>query len=398
MSFNRLLVPGEILYGIDSFKETGKLVSKFGTKALIISDPVMEKNRTAETCKDYLLKEGISSSLYAGIESEPTDLHVDEALSICKRENCDVIIAIGGGSCIDTGKAAAAIMTNGGHIRDYSGGKKEFTKKPLPFIAVPTTAGTGSEATKVTVITDTKSVVKMMISQPALLPAAAIVDPVLTMSCPPHVTAATGVDAICHAVEAFISRRSQPLTDTLALKAIELIMGSIRTAFENGEDKEARNQMSLGSMLAGMAFSNSTVTLVHGMSRPIGAMFHVPHGISNAMLLPAVLEFTKKEAADRLAEIAFLLKPESKGKTSQEAAEEFIQDVKLLCMDLQIPNLCQWGIDRTQFIKTLPKMAEDALASGSPCNNPKVPAHSEIKELYQVCYNYNFSANPSAAR
>lgn len=398
MHFNRLLVPGEILYGADSFKEAGKLSSKLGTKALIISDPVMMENGTAEACREYLLQEGLQSVIYAGIETEPTSLHVEKALSICKGEACDVILAIGGGSCIDTGKAAAALMTNEGRIQDYAGGKKNFTRKPLPFIAVPTTAGTGSEATKVTVITDTESVVKMMISQPELLPAAAIVDPLLTVSCPPHVTAATGIDALCHAVEAYISEKRQPVTDMIALKAVDLIMGSIHAAYQNGEDLAARDQMALGSMLAGMAFSNASVTLVHGMSRPIGALFHVPHGISNAMLLPAVLEFGIAEASDRLADIARFLNPERKDKSNQEAAEAFIGDVKQLCLDLEIPNLKKWGIDEAEFSRHLSKMADDALASGSPANFPRVPAHAEIMELYQTCFNYDFSLAASAAR
>jgi alcohol dehydrogenase class IV len=391
MTFHRLLIPNQILYGKDSFAEVGKLAGVLGQKALIISDPIMDKIGNVNLCEKYLQEGNIPYSKYLGVDSEPTDIHVEEALSVCKKENCDVIVAVGGGSCIDTAKAVAVIMTNGGHIRDYSGGKRAFSHQPLPLIAVPTTAGTGSEVTKVTVIIDTKNDVKMMISQPELLPAVAIVDPALTVSCPPSVTAATGVDALCHAIEAFISRRAQPVTDTLALKAIELIVGSIRKAYGNGEDLEARDNMALGSMLAGMAFSNASVTLVHGMSRPIGAMFHVPHGISNAMLLPAVLEFTKGEASDRLSTVARLILPETKELSDIEAVEELIDEIKQLCSDLQIPNLKTWGIDKEKFDLVVSKMATDALASGSPGNNPKVPTHEEIIDLYYHCYEYDFS-------
>lgn len=392
MSFHQLLMPSNILYGKDSFGEIGKLAKDLGQKVLIISDPIMEKIGNVELCEKYLQEENVPYATYLGVDSEPTDIHVDEALAICREEGCDVVIAVGGGSCIDTAKAVAVLVTNSGHIRDYYGGTKAFDKKPLPLIAVPTTAGTGSEVTAVTVITDTKHDIKMMLKQPELMPAVAIVDPMLTLSCPRNVTAATGVDALCHAIEAFVSKCSQPVTDTLALKAIELITGSIRKAYETGNDIEARNNMALGSMLAGMAFSNASVTLVHGMSRPIGAMFHVPHGISNAMLLPAVLEFTKGEAIDRLSTVARLVLPETKELLDHEAVEELINEVKQLCMDLHIPNLKKWGIDKEKLDLVVSKMATDALASGSPGNNPKVPSHEEIIELYYNCYEYDFSA------
>jgi len=285
------------------------------------------------------------------------------------------------------------MMTNEGTISDYVGNAKMFTKKPVPLIAIPTTAGTGSEVTKVTVIIDTKTDVKMMISQPALLPAVAIVDPLLTVSCPPSVTAATGVDALCHSIEAYISRRAHPVTDVLALSAIEAIIGHLRRAYENGQDIEAREKMAIAAMKAGMAFSNASVTLVHGMSRPIGALFHVPHGVSNAMLLPGVLEFTKESAIERLAVIARLINPQLKDVSNAEAADALVEEVKQLCRDLHIPNMKTWGIDKTAFDKAVDKMAADALASGSPSNNPRVPTHEEIVALYHICYDYRYDTN-----
>ncbi|MBP1931075.1 iron-containing alcohol dehydrogenase [Ammoniphilus resinae] len=391
MSFYQLLVPNQILYGDGSFQELGKQASLLGKKVLLISDPIMDKIGNVAQTEALLQKEGISYAKYLGVDTEPTDLHVEEALTLCQKEACDVIVAVGGGSCIDTGKAVAVMMTNEGKLNDYVGNKKLFTEKPLPLIAVPTTAGTGSEATKVTVITDTITEVKMMISQPELLPRVAIVDPLLTISCPPSVTAATGVDALCHAIEAYISRRSQPVTDTLALKSIELIMGNLRFAYNQPDDLDARGHMSLASMLAGAAFSNASVTLVHGMSRPVGALFHVPHGVSNAMLLPAVLEYTKESAVEKLAEIGSLIKPEWKKLSNQELADIVILEVKNLCQDLHIPNMKTWGIDKENFLQVINKMAADALASGSPGNNPRIPSQEEIVQLYQVCYDYDFS-------
>lgn len=398
MTFHQLLMPSQVLYGKDSFTEVGKQAKALGKKVLIISDPIMGKIGNVKLCETYLQNEGLPYAKYLGVDSEPTDIHVDEALALCMEEQCDVIVTVGGGSCIDTAKAVAVIMTNGGHIRDYYGNETLFHKKPLPLIVAPTTAGTGSEVTSVTVITDTKHDVKMMLKQPELLPTVAIVDPTLTISCPPPVTAATGVDALCHAIEAFISRRAQPITDTLALQAIELIIGNIRTAYEDGANIEARDKMALGSMLAGIAFSNASVTLVHGMSRPIGAMFHVPHGISNAMLLPAVLEFTKEEASARLAEIARKVLKEQVGLSENELVEEFINEIKQLCKDLSIPNLKSWGIDKDKLDAVVSKMAEDAIISGSPANNPKVPTHEEIVNLYYVCYEYELSVRQQVVK
>ncbi|NNU88872.1 iron-containing alcohol dehydrogenase [Geobacillus sp. MR] len=388
-----LLVPNRVIYGRDTFREVGRQAKTLGTKALIVSDPVMENIGLVARCEQYLREAGLPLATYTRVDTEPTDVHVKEALDVCRSEQCDVIVAIGGGSSIDAAKAVAVMMTNEGTISDYVGNAKMFTKKPVPLIAIPTTAGTGSEVTKVTVIIDTKTDVKMMISQPALLPAVAIVDPLLTVSCPPSVTAATGVDALCHSIEAYISRRAHPVTDVLALSAIEAIIGHLRRAYENGQDIEAREKMAIAAMKAGMAFSNASVTLVHGMSRPIGALFHVPHGVSNAMLLPGVLEFTKESAIERLAVIARLINPQLKDVSNAEAADALVEEVKQLCRDLHIPNMKTWGIDKTAFDKAVDKMAADALASGSPSNNPRVPTHEEIVALYHICYDYRYDTN-----
>lgn len=394
--YYQLLMPGKIIYGRDSFSQVGIQAAQLGAKVLIISDPIMVKVGNVALCETYVAEQGLAYATYTGIETEPTDIHVEEALAVCQQEGCDVIVAVGGGSCIDTAKAVACMATNEGYIGDYMGGQKPFSAKPLPLIACPTTAGTGSEVTKVTVIINTKTQVKMMISQPELLPVVAIVDPILTLSCPPAVTAATGIDALCHAVEAYLSRKSQPVTDMLALKAMELIIRHLLRSYQDGQDMEAREKVALGSMLAGAAFSNASVTLVHGMSRPIGALFHVPHGISNAMLLPVVLEYTKESAIEKLASIGHMLHPEWKSQSVSEAAENTIVEMKQLCKRLHIPNLKKWGIDKEAFEAALPKMAADALASGSPANNPLVPTHEEIVQLYRRSYEYELTTTQMA--
>lgn len=394
--FSIFRMPRTVFYGNGALGKLGEQAVLLGKKALIISDNVMARIGNVEKCQKYLTEAGVAFVNYLEVNTEPTDVHVTEALAILTQQQCDCIIAIGGGSCIDVAKAVAVIATNGGYIGDYMGGKKPIEQKPIPFIAIPTTAGTGSEVTSVTVITNTRDDIKMMIKDPAFIPEVAIVDPVLTYSTPPSVTAATGIDALCHALEAYISRVSQPLTDNLALSAIGLIMSNLRTAYIDGENKEARENMALASMQAGLAFTNASVTLVHGMSRPIGAIFHVPHGISNAMLLPPVLEFTKESAIDRLAVIGRMLRSDLAGMPNSEIANVVVSEIKKLCNDLKIPNMKTYGIDEEKFHQVLSKMAADALASGSPNNNPRVPSHDEIMDLYRVCYNYDSTVREAA--
>lgn len=389
-SFTEFRMTQVLFYGRDSFSTIGEQTALRGSKALIISDHIMEKLGVLSRCQKHLEQAEVAYTAYLNVDTEPSDIHVAESLDLFLREKCDVIVAVGGGSCIDTAKAVAVLASNGGYIGDYVGMKTPIKKDPVKLIVAPTTAGTGSEVTSVTVINNTKDDVKMMIKNLAFMPSVAIVDPVLTLSLPPHVTAATGIDALCHAVEGYISRLAQPLTDILALSAIKLIWENLKKAYTNGSDIDARENMSLAATQAGMAFSNSSVCLVHGMSRPIGAMFHVPHGVSNAMLLPGVLEFTKGHATERLAVIGRLLKPELQNKRDQEVVETLLQDLIQLCKDLKIPNMKTWGIERDKFEQVVAKMATDALASGSPANNPRVPTVEETIELYRYCYDYNF--------
>ncbi|MGN7295805.1 iron-containing alcohol dehydrogenase [Fredinandcohnia aciditolerans] len=390
-SISSVYMPKAIFYGSDSFKQLGIETRKLGTRVLIISDRVMEDIGYVNDCKNICNEEGIEHSTYLDITSEPTDIFVHEALKVFKQNNCDVIIALGGGSCIDTAKAVSVIATNGGSISDFIGNKKIADKKAVPLIAIPTTAGTGSEATDVTVITNTKNDVKMMIKQPAFLPEVAIVDPLLTLSSPKHITSATGIDALTHAIEAYISRRSHPFTDTLALSAIKLIYDNIEEAYKNGNNILAREKMSLGALKAGIAFSNASVCLVHGMSRPIGALFHVPHGVSNAMLLPAILEYSKSACIDRLANIGLLIRPELNGYSNEEIANIVVREIKQLCSNLNIPNMKEWGIDKQELDKVVGKMAKDAISSGSPGNNPRIPTEDEIIALYELCFDYKMN-------
>lgn len=384
-------VPEAIFYGRGSYEKVGSEAAQRGRKALIISDRIMDALGYVSECRTHLQEAEVQSVVYLGVASEPTDDYVAEALALFQKEQCDLIISVGGGSCIDTAKAVAVLVTNGGYIGDYMGGKKLAIEPPVPHIAIPTTAGTGSEATDVTVITSSSTDVKMMIKQPAFMPSVAIVDPMLTLSSPQNVTSATGVDALSHAVEAYLSKKAHPLTDTISISAMKLIVANILTAYNDGGNIDAREAMSLGALQAGMAFSNASVCLVHGMSRPIGALFHVPHGISNAMLLPAVLEFSQEACVDRLADIGRIFQPENESLSNEEAAEIAVQSIKELCLKLNIPNLRGWGIDEEAFKHAVAKMTADALESGSPANNPRVPTPVELAELYHVCFDYQLA-------
>lgn len=389
--FEFFRMPQTIIYGRKSFEKVGAEAALCGKKALIISDKVMSRLGCVNQCCQYLHDNGVASAVYLGVDSEPTDQYVEESLELFEKESCDLIISLGGGSCIDTGKAIAVLATNGGYIGEYMGGRKIADKAAIPHIAIPTTAGTGSEATDATVITNTDDDVKMMIKQPNFMPLVAIVDPLLTVSSPPHITAATGVDALSHAVEAYLSKRSHPMTDTMALSAMRLIVENIENAYDDGDNIDAREKMSLGALQAGIAFSNSSVCLVHGMSRPIGALFHVPHGYSNAMLLPAVLEFSKEACMERLADLGRIFKTEYKNLSIERAALVAVESVKALCQKLNIPNLEGWGIEEEKFNLSVSKMARDAIDSGSPANNPRVPTKQELEELYHTCYHYKFA-------
>lgn len=383
-------MPKSVLYGRNSLEKLGEQSKKLGKRAFIVTDTIMEKLGYVEKCIQQLNKKSITVSTYNKVDAEPTNIHVLEALSLCKEEKCDFIIGIGGGSCIDAAKAVAVLYTNGGEVEDYVQKDIEIENNPLPLIAIPTTSGTGSEVTSVAVITNKKTDVKMMMKHPSFIPKVAIIDPVLTSSLPPQITAATGIDALCHAIEAYISKGSQPLTDVLALSAIESIMKYLRIAYEDGRNMEAREAMMIASLQAGIAFSNASVTLVHGMSRPVGALFHVPHGISNAILLPTVLEFTKTSAMKRLAKIGRSLNKDLYSNSDEEVADYTLGEIKKLCFDLRIPNLKEYGIDEIEFENAISKMASDAIESGSPANNPRVPSYDEIKELYRECFNYKY--------
>jgi alcohol dehydrogenase class IV len=373
--------PQIIHFGLGCLKKIGAEAARYGKRALLVTDPSMQKAGYVSQALEHLKAAGVDASVYDQVTSEPTDKIVEAGLSAYKASSCELVIGLGGGSPIDAAKAIAALATNSGSMPEYMGMNK-IPNRAAPILAVPTTAGTGSEVTRVIVITDTERDVKMLIISDFLMPQAAIVDPMLTLSMPGWVAASTALDALTHAIEAYVSRKAQPLTDTIALEAVRLIGKYLRRGWANPEDLEAKNYIMLASMLGGMAFSNSSVAMVHGMSRPIGACFHVPHGLSNAILLPLVMEYTCVGAPERFAKLAEALGEDVYGLSTMEAARSAVAAVSQLCDDIKIPRAAELKINREDFMRLAPKMSEDALASGSPANNPRRPTKEEIVELY----------------
>ncbi len=362
------------------------LMARFGLKRpLIVTDPFMAKSGILDRATGLLDGAKIAWAVFSDTVSDPTTEIIAAGVRHLEGGGFDSLIAIGGGSPIDTAKAMSVLHANGGQLRDYKV-PNDIPQIGLPIVAIPTTAGTGSEVTRFTVITDTETDEKMLIAGLACCPTAAIVDYELTLTMPLRLTADTGIDSLTHAIEAYVSRRANPYTDGLARHAMGLIARNIRTACAAPDDRAARAAMMLGATTAGMAFSNASVALVHGMSRPIGAFFHVPHGLSNAMLLPAITEFSAPAALDRYADCARAMGVAPEGEGSQSAVARLLDELHRLNDDLKVPSPKDYGIAKQRYDELLPTMASQAIASGSPANNPRVPSEGEIIELYQSVY------------
>ena len=377
---NIFTTPAKILSGINALSTAGSEFANMGKKALVVSDGMMHKLGNIRKLEEVLISNNIQYSLFAEVNTEPTDVVVKAGVAQYCKENCDFLIAIGGGSPIDTMKAIAVLVSVGGKLVDYMG--KDISNRLPKIAAVPTTAGTGSEATQVTIIIDTETQVKMMLRGGALMPDLAVMDPQFTITAPPDVTAATGIDALCHAVEAYTSKRAQPLSDIFALSATKRILDHLLKAYDEPENVEARTQMVLAATEAGIAFNNASVAIIHGMSRPIGALFHVPHGISNAMLMETCLDFVKHAAVEQFADLARHCGLSTSYDSDEEAADKFLIKITLLLRNLNIPTLREYGIDPETFNAAIPKMASDAFASGSPSNTHFDITISHIEQLY----------------
>lgn len=381
---SHFVIPNHTVVGTNVLGEAAPLLKKMGNKAFIVTGRHVAVSDMMKQLTALLDENGIGCVIFDGITGEPTDTMIENGVEMLKSSGCDFIIGIGGGSPLDSAKAIAAMAVNEGSIADYNG--KEITGEILPLAAIPTTAGTGSEATKFTVITDSEKGIKMLLKGDVLVPKLAIVDSSFTVGAPKSVTSATGLDALTHAVEAYTSRKAFSMTDTLAVSAVKRIMKYLPIAYREPDNSLAREQMSIAALEAGICINNSSVTIVHGMSRPIGALFHVPHGMSNAMLLKECLSFAVSGAYEKFANLGRETGVASDSDSDKTAAEKFIDSLQSICDVCEIPTLEQYGIDRDEYYSKISKMATDAVASGSPANTVKEVTVDDCIEIYKKLY------------
>lgn len=379
----KIVLPRVLQIGAGASSEVGPILKSLGlNNPLIVTDKVMVLLGYIEGLQKSLVESEINADVFDDTVPEPTVASIQAGVKQVRNGNYDCVIALGGGSPIDSAKAIAILGKYGGEMRDYK--FPRIVDEPgLPLIAIPTTAGTGSEVTRVTIISDEITDEKMMCLGIGFMPTVALVDYELSISVPARTTADTGIDAMTHAIEAYVSKKASAYTDTQAIAAMKLIGPNLRKVYHNGGDRDAREQMMLGSTLAGAAFSNASVALVHGMSRPIGAAYHVPHGLSNAMLLPAVTEFSIPAAAERYADCARAIGVANEIDNTEVANNKLMDELYALNKELQVPSPEEFGIEREHFFNNMQTMAEQALASGSPANNPRAPNAEEIIELYK---------------
>jgi alcohol dehydrogenase class IV len=381
-----IALPRMVLVGGGSVSQVADVLGKFGlSRPLVVSDPIMVSTGLIQRVLKPLAAAGIATLVFSDTVSDPTDTVIEAGVAELRKGAFDCLIGFGGGSPIDTAKAMAILAAGGGKMRDYKV-PAQADKGALPIIAIPTTAGTGSECTRFTVVNDTDHDEKMLIAGFGALPLAAIVDYELTYTVPPRTTADTGIDSLTHALEAFVSKRANPFSDAFALAAMELIGRHLRTAYSEPRNAAAREGMMLGATKAGLAFSNASVALVHAMSRPIGAHFHVPHGLSNAMLLPAITRYSVPGAEARYAEASRRIGFAALGDPDGVAAAKLLTGLEALNKDLSVPTPAAYGIKEADWHSVLDVMAEQAIASGSPANNPRVPQATDIVALYRAVW------------
>ncbi|WP_085695995.1 iron-containing alcohol dehydrogenase [Pseudomonas sp. B26(2017)] len=380
---NQIVLPRILQVGAKASQAIPDVLASLGcSRPLIITDKMMVQLGYAQNIQDVLAAKDITADVFADTVPEPTVASIQAGLEHTRSGSYDSIIALGGGSPIDSAKAISILAKFGGQMRDYKF-PRQVNEQGLPIIAVPTTAGTGSEVTRFTIITDETTDEKMLCVGIGFMPVAALVDYTLTMSLPARVTADTGLDALTHAIEAYVSLKANLYSDSQALAAMSLIGPNLRRVYRDGQDAEAREALMLGSTLAGVAFSAASVALVHGMSRPIGAFFHVPHGLSNAMLLPTITEYSIPGAPHRYADCARAMGVATARDSDEEANAKLLANLRSLNDELQVPTLEGFGVSRGKFFEMMPLMVKQALASGSPGNNPRVPTADEMVELYR---------------
>jgi alcohol dehydrogenase len=372
-------IPTVSLMGVGCSKEAGVQAKALGaSNLLIVTDAGLSKMGVAGQIKAQLEEAGLKAVIFDGAEPNPTDTNVHDGVKAYQENKCDGIVTLGGGSSHDCGKGIGLVIGNGGHIRDFEGVNK--STKPMPaFLAINTTAGTASEMTRFCIITNTDTHVKMAIVDWRCTPNIAINDPVLMVGKPAALTAATGMDALTHAVEAYVSTIATPITDACAIKAIELVAKYLSPAVANGANLEARDKMAYAEYLAGMAFNNASLGYVHSMARQLGGFYNLPHGVCNAILLPSVCEFNLIACPERFADIAVALGENIAGLSAMEAAEKAIASIRKLSASIGIPTGLK---DLNVKVEDLKVMAENAKKDACQLTNPRTATLEQVINIY----------------
>lgn len=376
----KFFMPAISLMGADCLKDAGDQVGELGfKKALIVTDKVLGQIGIVKKVTDVLDNKNIEYAIYDETKPNPTVKNVNDGLALLKEKECDFVISLGGDSAHDCAKGIALLATNGGEIKDYEGVDK--SKKPqLPMVGINTTAGTGSEMTLFAIITDEERHIKMALVDKHLTPIIAVNDPMLMLAMPKSLTAATGMDALTHAIEAYVSTSATPITDACAEKAIELISNYLVNAVENGQDVEARDMMAYAEYLAGMAFNNASLGYVHAMAHQLGGFYNLPHGVCNTILLPHVQEYNKATSASRLAKIAKIMGGNIEGLTDEQGADLCIDMIKSLSQTIGIPEgLGVLGVKESDF-ETL---ATNALNDACSLTNPRKGNLEEVIAIFK---------------
>ncbi|MED0757020.1 iron-containing alcohol dehydrogenase [Aneurinibacillus thermoaerophilus] len=376
-------MPAVNIMGIGAAKEIGERMKSYGKKkALIVTDAGLYQFGVADQMAAYVEEAGLQAAIFPGAEPNPTDKNVEAGLAMYREEHCDCIISLGGGSSHDCAKGIGLVAANGGRIHDYEG--VDRSQSPMvPLFAVNTTSGTASEMTRFCIITDTSRSVKMAIVNKHVTPTISINDPMLTVKKPPALTAATGMDALTHAVEAYVSTAATPITDACALQAIRLISRNLRVAVANGENLQARENMSYAQFLAGMAFNNASLGYVHAIAHQFGGVYNLPHGVCNAILLPHVERFNLISRAERFADIAEAMGENISGLSMREAAEKAIEAIETLARDVGIPRgFAELGAKE----EDIELLAVNAMKDACALTNPRKATLEDIKEIIRAAF------------
>ncbi|HHF2879729.1 TPA: L-threonine dehydrogenase [Vibrio diabolicus] len=373
-------IPTVNLMGAGCLKDAADSIQSQGfKKGLIVTDKILNQIGVVKQVQDLLTERDVATVVYDGTQPNPTITNVNNGLALLKENECDFVISLGGGSPHDCAKGIALVASNGGKIGDYEG-VDQSAKPMLPLVSINTTAGTASEMTRFCIITDEERHIKMAIVDKHTTPLMSVNDPELMLAKPASLTAATGMDALTHAIEAYVSIAATPITDAVAIKAIELIQAHLRTAVKNGENLEAREQMAYAQFMAGMAFNNASLGYVHAMAHQLGGFYDLPHGVCNAILLPHVQRYNAQVCPERLRDVAKAMGVDVEGMSAEQGAAAAIDAIVELAKDVGIPS----GIKELGAkLEDIPTLADNALKDACGFTNPKQATHEEISKIFE---------------